>query len=143
MQERIENEPSIAAGDGVPHRLLAEPGVLIIEPTRRLRPEDFDAIANTIDPWIEEHGGLRGIVVRTPKFPGWASVRGLAKHLQFIRDHHHDVKRVAVAVDGLVAEWTPRLAGPFLAPELRQFASDELDAAVAWASESDDEPTKH
>ena len=37
----------------VQHRLLPDIGVLVIEPSQPLGAEDFDAIAATVDPWIE------------------------------------------------------------------------------------------
>ena len=67
--------------DTVKHRLLADAGVVIVEPTRPLRAEDFDALSMTVDPWIEAKGTLRGIVIHTRGFPGWENLGSfLAAH---------------------------------------------------------------
>ena len=117
----------------VPHRLLPDAGVLIVEPSRPLRAEDFDALALTVDPWIEAQGTLRGIVVHTRGFPGWQNAGSLLRHINFVRDHHRRVGRVALAADGKVAEFAPKLAEPFVDAEVRWFDYDRLDEAIEWA----------
>ena len=71
----------------MPHRLLTDKGVLVLEPQGPLREQDFEAVAAAVDPWIEAHGALRGVVVRAVNFPGWQDVGGLMSHLRFVRDH--------------------------------------------------------
>jgi hypothetical protein len=45
----------------LPHRLLDDRGVVVLEVTRALRGEDFDALSNTVDRWIREHGELQAL----------------------------------------------------------------------------------
>ena len=123
--------------DTVKHRLLADAGVVIVEPTRSLRAEDFDALSMTVDPWIEAKGTLRGIVVHTRGFPGWENLGSFLRHLRFVGDHHRKVARVALAADGAFAEMAPSLSDPFVQAEVRHFGYDRLDDAVAWASRGD------
>ena len=118
----------------VVHRLLTETGVLVVEPDQPLANEDFDAIAATVDPWIEREGRLRGIVVHARKFPGWQNVGALLRHLRFIRDHHRHVGRVAVAADGILADAGPGLADYFVEAELKHFGYERLDEAIRWAA---------
>jgi hypothetical protein len=122
---------------GVRHRLLTERGVLVIEPLGALHVQDFDALALTVDPWIEAHGKLEGIVIHTRAFPGWENVGSFLRHVQFIRDHHRRVKRVALAADSKATTLVPRLGEHFVDAEVKPFAFDQLDAAVAWASGSE------
>ena len=68
-----------------------------------------------------------------PTVPGWENVTGLRRHLQFVREHHRRVRRVALAVDGVLPSVAPAVAGHLVAPEVRHFAYDALDDAVAWA----------
>ena len=121
-------------GAALPHRLLPELGVLLVEPARPLRAEDFDALALTADPWIEAHGDLRGVVVHVREFPGWENLGAFFRHLRFVRDHHRLVRRIALAAGGRLADLAPTLAGHFVAAEIRHFAYDDLEAAIAWAS---------
>ena len=44
----------------VQHRLLPDIGVLVIEPSQPLGAEDFDAIAATVNPWIDARAACRG-----------------------------------------------------------------------------------
>jgi hypothetical protein len=116
------------------HRLLPESGVLVVEPDRPLRAEDFEALALTVDPWIESHGELRGVVVHAREFPGWENLGAFFGHLRFVRDHHRRVRRIALAAGGRLAELAPRLAEHFIAAEIRHFGYEELDRATVWAS---------
>ena len=116
------------------HRLLPDIGVLVIEPSQPLGAEDFDAIAATVDPWIEREGRLQVIVVHAAKFPGWQNLGGLLRHLRFIRDHHRRVSRIGVAVDGVLADAGPALANAFVEAELKHFSYDRLDEAIRWAA---------
>lgn len=83
-QEALAWLTSSDAGGGLAHRLLPEPGVLVVEPVGPLRSEDFDALALAVDPWIEAHGGLRGLVVHAREFPGWESPGSFYRHLRFV-----------------------------------------------------------
>ena len=125
---------ALPEGPGVTHRLLPEPGVLVVEITEPLRAQDFDALSATADAWLQSHDSLPGVVLHARTFPGWEKIGSLLRHVRFVRDHHRQVRRVALAVDGTVAELAPRLAQHFVRAELRHFGYDELDDAVAWAA---------
>jgi hypothetical protein len=121
---------------GVTHRLLPDKGVLVVDANGALHAQDFDALAFTVDPWIEAHGKLEGIVVHARAFPGWENFGSFVRHVQFIRDHHRRIKRVALAVDSKARTLVPRIGEHFIDAEVKTFAFDDFDAAVAWASGS-------
>lgn len=123
-------------GDGLWHRWIPERGVLIVEPHGPLRSEDFDALALSVDPWIEAHGALRGLVVHAREFPGWENLGSFFRHLRFVRDHHRKIRRVALCAGGTLASLMPRLAEHFVTAEIRRFDYGELDRGVAWVSEA-------
>jgi hypothetical protein len=135
-QDALEWLSSPPAASRITHRLLPERGVLVVEPAGPLRAEDFDALALIVDPWIEAHGELRGLVVHAREFPGWENLGSLWRHLRFVRDHHRRVRRVALCAGGTLAALGPGLAEHFVAAELRHFGYDDLDRAIAWASGS-------
>jgi hypothetical protein len=116
------------------HRLIPESGVVVIEPTAPLRPEDFDAIAHVVDPWIESHGNLHGVVAHARELPSWETLGAVFKHLQFVREHQRRVRRVALSTDSPVAHFVPTLAEHFVKPALKTFAYEDLDKAIAWAA---------
>jgi hypothetical protein len=116
------------------HRLIPERGVLVVEPRGRLAVEDFDAIAATVGPWIESGHELYGMVVHAREFPGWESIGSFLRHIQFVRDHHRKVRRVALAADGKIAKLAPALVENFVGAEIQHFPYEGLDQAIAWAS---------
>ncbi len=121
---------------GIAHRLLTDKGVLVIDAKHALHAQDFDVVALTVDPWIESHKELQGIVIHARAFPGWENLGSLFRHLQFVRDHQKKVKRIALAADGMLAGLAPRIGEHFVHAELKSFAYDQVDAAVAWAAGS-------
>jgi hypothetical protein len=123
-----------ASAAGVEHHLIAERGVLVVEPRGKLAVEDFDAIAATVDPWIESGRELHGIVVHAHSFPGWESIGSFLRHIQFVRDHHRKVRRVALAADGKFAKLAPALVENFVGAEIQHFPFEELERAIEWAS---------
>ena len=118
----------------IQHRLLEDRRVLLIEPHGPLGVEDFDAIALTVDPWIESGRELCGIVIHAGAFPGWESLGSFLRHVRFIRDHQRRIRRIALAVDGRLARIAPGLADIFVAAEVRHFDCGELEAAIDWAA---------
>lgn len=122
-----------AAATPLTHRLLPDRGVLVVEPSGKLRREDFDAVAMTVDPWIEANGELEGMVIHARSFPGWENVGSFIRHMQFIRDYHRKIRRVAVAAESRFAEVGPALGEHFVAAEIKGFGYDELDRAIEWA----------
>lgn len=125
---------SLPEGPGVVPRLLPEPGVVVVEVGSALRVQDFDALALTVDSWLETHADLAGVVVHAREFPGWENIAGLLRHVRFVRDHHRKVRRVALAADSRLADLAPHLANHFIQAEVRHFGYDELDEAVAWTA---------
>lgn len=125
---------SLPEGPGVSHRLIPECDVIVVEVFEPLRARDFETLSTTADAWIETHGGLHGIVVHARKFPGWENVTSFLSHVRFVRDHHRKVERVALAADSKLASLLPRLAEHFVDADVKSFAYDELDEAIAWAA---------
>lgn len=121
---------------GVAHRLLTDKGVLVIDAKHALHAQDFDALALTVDPWIESHKDLHGVVIHARAFPGWENLGSLVRHVQFVRDHQRKVKRIALATDGMLASLAPRIGEHFVHAEVKSFAYDQVDAAIAWAAGS-------
>ena len=112
--------------------LLKDDGILVVEPRDALTADDFRAVSRTIDPYIEERGKLSGLLVDAPSFPGWDSFGALIEHLKFVRDHHHQIDRVAAVTDNEFLKIAPRIAEHFAHPEIRVFPGAERAQALAW-----------
>lgn len=116
------------------HRFVPGKGVLVVEVHQALGSHDFDRIAAAIDPWIEANGFLRGLVVHAIHFPGWENLGAFLSHFRFVRDHHKEIRRVAVVTDGKVLQYIPRVIDPMTSASVRAFGNDSLDEAIEWAA---------
>ena len=118
------------------HELLQDEAILVVEPKAALESADFEAIAKAVDPFIEQHGDLRGLLIQAEAFPGWRDFAGLISHLRFVRNHHKHIKRVAAVTDSAFGVIGPSLARHFVSAEVRHFAFADLDEAMAWLRET-------
>ena len=114
------------------HELLRDDGILVLKPDGALEAPDFERVARELDPYIEEQGDLRGLLIQAESFPGWDDFAAFISHLRFIRDHHHHIVRVAAVSDSAFLSIAPRIAGYFVNAEVRHFEFASRDAAIAW-----------
>ena len=66
-----------------------------------------------------------------PKGRVWQ--RALISHIKFVDAHERKVKRVALAVDGLLPEFMAQFTKHFIKAEVKQFAFSNLEGAILWA----------
>jgi len=119
--------------EGFSYRLIEERELLVVEPHGKLGVEAFEALAATVDPWIDSGHDLSGLVIHAREFPGWGTIGSFLRHVQFIRRHKRGLRRVALCMDGKFAKLAPALAEIFVAAEIRHFAYAELEQASDWA----------
>ena len=118
------------------HELLANEAILIVEPKGALESTDFEAVAKAVDPFIDEHGDLRGLLIQSATFPGWRDFGALITHLQFVRNHHKHTKKVAAVTDSAFASIAPHVAKHFVSAEVRHFGFADRETAIAWLREA-------
>lgn len=116
----------------IEHSLDTATSILSVRLQAPLTRDDFVQLAETADPYIEKTGGLAGLVVEAPAFPGWDSLGAMAAHFRFVRDHHRHIKRIALVTDIALAQVAERLATHFVSAEIKRFPAGELDAAKRW-----------
>ena len=114
------------------HQLNTETGVLILHPDDKLSKEDFVEVAKEIDPYIEEHGKLNGVMIELRQSLGWEKLSDMIAHFKFIRDHHKDIKRVAVVSDEESSSLMPSMVSHFVSAEVKHFSPDDKAVAAAW-----------
>lgn len=119
---------------GITVALDEKTGVLTAEVTEALAVEHFEKLAATVDPWLREHGGLSGLVLHVRSFPGWASMGGMVRHVQFVVGHQRKVARIAVVTDTPGAETIASVVGHVVHPQVRAFGYADLAAATTWAA---------
>ena len=109
-----------------------EAGVLTVEPRGRLEDTDFERLRLLVDPYIEQQGPLRGVLIFSPDFPGWEDFGAMLSQLRFIDNHQEKVARVAAVGDSVLMSLLPRLADWFVDAEVRGFDYNERDIAEGW-----------
>jgi hypothetical protein len=118
------------------HELLRDEGILVLKPDGALKASDFESLAREIDPYIEEVGNLRGLLIETESFPGWNDFGAFISHLRFIRDHHRSIRKVAAVSDSAFLSIAPRVASHFVEAEVRHFEFTDRGAALGWLRQS-------
>lgn len=106
--------------------------ILTVHPESAIDKDDFVKIAKSIDPEIEQHGDLAGLIIEAPHFPGWDSFGALVNHMRFVRDHHKHIKKIAVVTDSHFGDAAEHIASHFVAAEIKHFPAGQADAARAW-----------
>ena len=112
--------------------LLRDRAILIVSPEGPLSADDFRNVAALVDPWIADNGRLQGLLVLAPSFPGWDGFGALVEHMKFVRNHHHNIKRMAAVTDSDFLRIGPAIAQHFVEPEIRVFGGKEQARALAW-----------
>src|SRR6185369_3573755 len=87
--------------------------ILHLRPKAALEKGDFEALAKTVDPYLEKNGSLAGVIIDAPGFPGWESLGAMAAHFRFVRDHHKHIRRIALVTDSAIGDVAEKLASHF------------------------------
>jgi hypothetical protein len=106
--------------------------IAMLAPDAALSEQDFKSVANIVDPFIEQHGQLKGLLITAASFPGWQSLAGLLSHLHFVKEHHKKVQRVALVTDSPLGNVAETIASHFVAAEVKAFAYGDLAKAKQW-----------
>ena len=114
------------------HELLRDDGILILRPQGPLQADDFTSLASVVDPYLQEHSTLRGIMIDAQSFPGWDSFAALVSHLKFVRDHHRLIGKIAAVSDSPILSAVPQLAKHFVQADIRHFNANDRATALAW-----------
>lgn len=109
----------------------------VLEPSGTLTRADFQALTQRFNARIHATDRVPNLVVHTRDFPGWADFGALLGHLEFIRDHHRMIRKIALVSDARVLDLAPRIARHFVAADIRHFPAGELDQALAWVAAPD------
>ncbi len=113
-------------------KLMRDEKILIITPEGSLETTDFDTLAQEVDPFIEEKGGLNGLMIYVESFPGWDNFAAFLSHIKFVKGHHQKVEKVAAVTDSGFLSILPRVASHFVQAEVRHFPYKEKEVALDW-----------
>jgi hypothetical protein len=115
-------------------------GIAVIRPERMrgLTEDDFAQLRSLVDGYLKDHEALHGLVIVADSFPGWEDFRAFISHLEFVRDHHRAVKKVALVSDSRLLSAAPSLVDHFVNAKVRHFTAADIEPAKAWVAT--DEP---
>lgn len=105
---------------------------LTVSPEGKLEAEDFAQLAEVVDPYLEEHRPLRGLLIEAEAFPGWQDFAALISHLRFVKKHHTRIDRVAAVTDSGFLSVLPQVANHFIKAEVRHFPFNDKQTAFDW-----------
>ncbi len=120
---------------GIEYHLDHKRGVLTVDLKEPISSDALEILTEKVDRSLRKEE-LKGLVIHTKGFPGWSNLGGLISHIQFIKNHHRKLKRLAVATDASAAEFAPSLAKHFLQPEVKSFGYDEVTQARDWVADA-------
>lgn len=106
--------------------------IAILEPQGTLSQEDFESASNIIDPYIDQHGQLDGLIIHTQSFPGWDSFGALVSHLRFVKEHHKKISRLAISTNSTIGDIATMIGSHFVSAEIMNFSFEEVDQAKQW-----------
>ena len=110
-------------------------GIAILEPDGPLTADDFVHAASIIDAYITRTGALKGLLIATESFPGWASFSALVSHMKFMKNHHAYINKVAIVTHSALGSFASMLTGHFVRAEIKLFAFDDIESAKYWLLE--------
>lgn len=108
--------------------------IAILEPDGPLSKDDFVQAARIIDPYIEDNGQLKGLIIHTESFPGWESFTALSSHLKFVKEHHAKISRVALSTDSALGNFAESIASHFVNAEIKLFSYQDFVQAKNWVA---------
>jgi hypothetical protein len=109
--------------------LDTEHSILLVQPKSAIENDDFVKLAKAVDPHIEATGGLSGLIIETPGFPGWRSLGAMVNQFCFVRDHHKRIKRIGVVTDSHMGDVAEHLTSHFVSAEIKHFPAGQIEAA--------------
>lgn len=113
-------------------KLMRDDGILVISPEGKLNEADFEQLNLLVNPYLEAHGTLNGLLIDVETFPGWKDFASMLSHLRFIQEYENRIKRVAAVTDNGFIAILPNIADFFVSAEVRHFDYQCRDEAQDW-----------
>ena len=67
------------------HELRHDDEILVLNPEGPLEADDFTTQARQVDPYLEQHAKLRGVLIRAKSFPSWIDFGAIRAPLKFLK----------------------------------------------------------
>ena len=98
-----------------------------------LQKSDFDGtIIPAVEKILKQDNRPDCVLIDARKFEGWEDFPAFVKHMEFIRDHHQYIKKLAIEGEGKWQEMLLPLAAMISGTEIKLFKSDQDSEAKSW-----------
>jgi hypothetical protein len=98
----------------------------------RLKKRTLRSSQKQLTRLLKKPGGLAGLIIAAPSFPGWKSLGAMAKHFCFVQDHHKYITKVGLVTDSVLGNVAEHLASHFVSAEIKHFPAGQCEAATQW-----------
>jgi hypothetical protein len=99
----------------------------------KITKDDYKTLVPEVEALIEQEGNIR-LLLDMEQFKG-EEVKAWGADLNFGREFHKKIDRLAIVGDKRWEKWLTALADPFYAQEAKYFKTDDRDAAWSWLRE--------
>ena len=113
------------------HEVRRDYEILVLTPEGPLAAADFTNLASHVDARPEQRVPLRGVLIHEHALRACNDFGALLAKLQFIKQRHRLIEKVAVVTDGGFATIMPFLASHFIHAQVKHF-DYALGKNAAW-----------
>lgn len=109
-----------------------ENNILTLEPQGVLTETDFETLSKIVDPYLAEGNALKGLMIKSKNFPGWDSLTAIKGHINFIKQHHEKIDKLAFVTDSSLIDVMKTIAGVLVHPTIKEFKYNASEEAYKW-----------
>lgn len=110
-----------------------EENIIHFKVVGKIQEGDFDTnIRPKVDEHLKSNESIKGVFIDGTDFQGWSDFNALIEHLNFVKDHHRFIKKLAIVGDHLLFSFAPEIIGSMVKVDLKHFASAKAEAANEW-----------
>lgn len=105
--------------------------IIQISLPQKIEETDFPAIAKEVDVFIQQNGTIN-LLIDASSFSGWEDSNAIKSHMNFVKEHHHKIHRIALMSGHIWQQWIAQSVGIFLIPEIKIFEKNQIAEAKDW-----------
>lgn len=112
-----------------------ENNLLKIEIKSKLTKDDFIKIGDEADKLIKMYGKIH-LLLNAHDFHGWENFSALKTHLNFVKNHHEKVEKIAFIPGYMWQRCLIYFVSILVEPEIKVFDKNRLSEALDWLKQS-------
>jgi hypothetical protein len=119
------------------HTLLVKDGMLVLEASGPFEIRDFEAIMEDVQPYLDTHKSLAGVMIFARAFPGWLNLEAATGLLHHIERLYPQIERLAIVSDNGLLSRMPTFDDHRLNPDVKHFSESDYEEALSWLGSKD------